>query len=365
MKTKFLQRQILLVLLAFVSLHALAKITVEASIDSIQIFVGQQAHVTLKVTSSFKDKLELPPFKPNSMVLPNVELLDVSNPDTTEFDGNRVVSQVYTFTSFDSALYYLPPLPVKVNGKEYKSESLALKVLTIDVDTTKLDQFFPPKDVADNEFSWNDWTPVLIMALIIIAIVVLFYFLYGRFKSNKPILTRIRIVKKLLPHQKALMALEDLKATAPQLEEEVGEEAPKEYYTRLTDALRKYIEERFGFNAMEMTSTEIIQRLRDNNDEESLTELRHLFQTADLVKFAKYSTQLNENDMNLVNAIEFINSTKIENAPTEEEVKPQISERDKKSMTERRVLKVVLTIMVLLGIAVVAYLAYTLYDLLF
>lgn len=34
--------------------------------------------------------------------------------------------------------------------------------------------------------------------------------------------------------------------------------------------------------------------------------------TADLVKFAKYSTLINENDMNLVNAIEFINQTKQE-----------------------------------------------------
>ena len=35
-----------------------------------------------------------------------------------------------------------------------------------------------------------------------------------------------------------------------------------------------------------------------------------LFQTADLVKFAKYNTLINENDANLVNAIEFINQTK-------------------------------------------------------
>lgn len=43
-------------------------------------------------------------------------------------------------------------------------------------------------------------------------------------------------------------------------------EDQKAYYTLLTDVLRKYIKERFGFNAMEMTSSEIITRLQNEND---------------------------------------------------------------------------------------------------
>ena len=39
------------------------------------------------------------------------------------------------------------------------------------------------------------------------------------------------------------------------------DKAAVEYYTRLTAILRTYIEKRYGFNAMEMTSTEIIDRL--------------------------------------------------------------------------------------------------------
>ena len=72
---------------------------------------------------------------------------------------------------------------------------------------------------------------------------------------------------------------------------------------------------------MEMTSSEIIEHLQAENDEEALHELRELFQTADLVKFAKYTTLINENDRNLVTAVEYINQTKIE-----EEVKPQPTE---------------------------------------
>lgn len=344
--------------------QAAAKITVEATIDSIQILVGQQAHVTLKVTSAYKDKLELPPFKPNTVVLPNVELLDISEPDTADFDGNRVVSQIYTFTSFDANLYYLPPFPVKVNGKEYKSESLAMKVLTIDVDTTQLDKFFPPKDVQNNPFLWADWYPVMTFAGLLIVCIVAYIFLRKLFKSNKPIHIKIRTIKKILPHQRALKELETLKAAMPNLQEEVGDEAPKEYYTRLTDTLRKYLVERFGFNAMEMTSAEILQNLKANSDEERLAELRMLFQTADLVKFAKYSTQMNENDMNLINAMTFINTTKLENMPEEETIRPELSETDKRSITQRRLLKTGLWILAAAGAGIIGWLGYLLYDLL-
>ena len=89
-------------------------------------------------------------------------------------------------------------------------------------------------------------------------------------------------------------------------------EDSKEYYTQLTDTLRQYINERYGFNAMEMTTSEIIEHLQEVTDENAIAELRELFETADLVKFAKYSTLINENDRNLVNAIEYINSTKKE-----------------------------------------------------
>ena len=44
----------------------------------------------------------------------------------------------------------------------------------------------------------------------------------------------------------------------------------KEYYTELTDAIRTYIKDRFGFNALEMTSSEIIDQLLEMNDKEAM-----------------------------------------------------------------------------------------------
>ena len=336
-----------------------AQEAVEASIDNIEMLVGQQAHVTLKAVAKENAKVEFPQFKPTEYVTPGVEVLS-SQPQEDRHVENGFVekSVVYTLTSFDDTLYYIPALTVKIDGKPHQSKSLALKVLTMEVDTTHLDQFFGPKGVQESPFLWSEWSPIFWLSVLLLIILALTYYLYVRLRDNKPIITHIKIVKKLLPHQKAMKEIEQIKA-----DKMVTSEDSKEYYTKLTETLRKYIEERYGFRAMEMTSSEIIERLTSTQDQKALDELRQLFTTADLVKFAKYSTLINENDMNLVNAIEFINQTKLENVPVEEAVKPQLSEEDQRSVKARRILKTVITALLICSAALLAYVGYATYQL--
>ena len=115
---------------------------------------------------------------------------------------------------------------------------------------------------------------------------------------------------------------------------------------------------------MEMTSSEIIERLMSTGDQQSLDELRQLFMTADLVKFAKYSTMINENDANLVSAIDFINQTKLENQPVEEVQKPVLSEADQRSQKERRVLKGVIWGIAVVTAVLFCYVVYSVWQLL-
>ena len=355
-----MRRLSLSIILTASVLAASAQVSVEAVIDSIQIFVGQQAHVTLTATAKENAKVEFPQFKPTEQITPGVEVLDRQELEQKEQDNGFVSrSMVYTMTSFDDTLYYLPPMTVKIDGKPYKSKSLALKVLTIEVDTLHAEQFFGPKDVQDNPFQWSDWSLPFWLSVLMLVLLAVGYYLYLRLRDNKPIISHIRIVKRLLPHQKAMKEIEQIKA-----DKMVTSENSKEYYTKLTDTLRKYIEERYGFSAMEMTSSEIIERLTSAQDQKALDELRQLFTTADLVKFAKYSTLINENDANLVNAIEFINQTKLENVPVEETVKPQLSEEDQRSQKTRRMLKTVISVIGVISLAIFGYVVYTLYMLL-
>ena len=184
------------------------------------------------------------------------------------------------------------------------------------------------------------------------------YYLWLRMKDNKPVFIPVKIVKRLLPHQKAMKEIEELKADRTANTDNV-----KEYYTKLTDTLRKYMQERFGFNAMEMTTTEIIQRLRGEQDQEKIDELKMLFETADLVKFAKYSTLINENDLNLVNAVKFINSTKLDKPPVEENVAPKLTESQERSIRSRRVLQIAVAALVTLSAGLAVYIGWSLWHL--
>ena len=315
------------------------------------MMIGEQATVTLTVQTADDAKVDWPTFQPRQMLVPGVEVLNTQR--TSDH------TMVITLTSFDGNLYHLPPFKVKINGKEQQSADLALKVVEIEVDTTQLNKFFPPKDVQDNPFLWSDWSLSFWLSVLLLVLIALCGYLYLRLRDNKPVISHIKIVKRLLPHQKAMKEIEQIKA-----DRMVASENAKEYYTKLTDTLRKYIEERYGFSAMEMTSSEIIERLTAAGDQQSLDELRQLFTTADLVKFAKYSTMINENDANLVSAIDFINQTKLENQPVEEVRKPVLSEADQRSQKERRVLKMVIWGIVAVAVLLFCYIVYSVWQLL-
>jgi hypothetical protein len=334
-------------------------VQVEQTLDSINgIYIGQQAHITVGVTADKGAAVSFPQWKPQTYLVPGVELLAVEG-DTVKADGGRTtVRRRLTITSFDENLYPIPPVEVKVGGKAYKGNQLALKVVTVDVDTIHPNQFFPPKDVQKNPFLWSEWRTPFLLSLLFIALLGLALWLYLRLKANKPIVMSIRIVKKVLPHQRAMKAIDQIKA-----EHMTASEDQKEYYTRLTDTLREYIRERFGFNAMEMTSSEIIYHLQQSGDQAMIGELKELFETADLVKFAKYSTLMGENDMNLVNAINFIDQTKLEGMPTEERIVPQMTEGDKRTRKNRLTIKALLWTIAAVETALLAYVLYSLYQL--
>ena len=346
-----MKRIVLSTYLILSALLLFAQSSIQAKIDPIEMLIGEQAQVTLTVQANDNANIEWPKLQPRQMLVPGVEIIGTQHPDAH--------TMLITLTSFDGSLYHLPAFNVKVDGKELKSSDLALKVVEVEVDTTQLNKMFPPKDVQDNPFDWQDWSLSFWLSILLLLLVALTYYLYIRLRAGKPIITHIKIVKRLLPHQKAMKEIEQIKA-----DKMVASENQKEYYTKLTDTLRRYIEERYGFSAMEMTSSEIIGRLMASGDQQSLNELTQLFMTADLVKFAKYSTMINENDQNLVNAIDFINQTKLENQPTEETIKPQLSVEDQRSQKERRLLKLFIAGLAVAGVALFCYIIYNVYLLL-
>ncbi|WP_321331525.1 hypothetical protein [uncultured Bacteroides sp.] len=338
---------------------AAQSVTVEAKIDSLQILIGEQAKIQLQVAMDAKQKAVFPIF--SDTLVKGVEIIETAKPDTQYLNNRQrlLITQEYSVTSFDSALYYLPPFAVQVDGKEYKSKALALKVYSIPVDTLHADKFFGQKPIMKAPFEWGDWWGLIGCSFIAIPLIILLIYFIIRLNDNKPIIRRIKVEPKLPPHQQAMKEIERIKSQKNWQKGNL-----KEYYTELTDIIRTYVKERFDFNALEMTSTEIIDKLLEMNKKEDISDLNILFQTADLVKFAKHDPDMNENDANLINAIEFINDTKV---VEEENQKPQPTEI---TIIEKRSLRTKILLIcgiVVLSVAIVGsfvYIGIQLYDLL-
>ena len=309
----------LVILLGAFTAKAVAQsVTVDATIDSLQILIGEQAKIKLQVAMDANKRAIFPVY--TDTLVRGVDIVDIAKPDTQFLNDRKrmLISQEYTITSFDSALYYLPPMEVLIDNQAYRSKALALKVYSIPVDTLHPEQFFGPKTVMQAPFAWEDWYLAIACMVLFLPMLGLLVYLLIRLRDNKPIIRRVKVEPKLPPHQLAMKEIERIKS------EKVWQKGqPKEYYTELTDAIRTYIKERFGFNALEMTSSEIIDKLLEMNDKSAMSDLHILFQTADLVKFAKHNPMMNENDANLINAIDFINETK---EVADENAKPQPTE---------------------------------------
>ncbi len=348
-------RIITLMLTLIAALHANAQITIDQRIDTMQILIGEQTNLTISATIKHGQKIAFPSFKRSQYITPGLEVLENLESDTTKLDDDKIrVSKSYVLTSFDENLYYIPSLKIKVDGKNYPTKALALKVLTVPVDTLHADKFYPPKDVQDNPFMWTEWVSVFLYSLLFVVLLVLVVYFVVCLKQNKPIISRIRLVKYVPPHQKAINDIEKLKA-----DRAVVSENQKRYYTDLTMILRKYIAERFKFDAMEMTSTEIIDRLRAEGNG-AIDEVVNLFRTADLVKFAKHSVLINENDANLMNALAFINDTKVEEKEPVRVV--TVEEKKKAEVANKRILlKSAIALSVILALAALVAVIYKAY----
>ncbi len=355
-----MKRVILLFAGLLVAMVTWAQVTIQATLDSMDIFIGEQAHIMLKVTTDSKSKIVFPVY-PSKQLVKGVEVLKEEVVATEKLNGGhqQSVTKCYTITSFDSAMYYLPPMKVKVDSKDYESKSLALKVLTLDVDTLHVDKFFGPKDIADVPYSWQDWKSIFWMSILLILLLFFVGYIALQLHNNKPILKRWRLKTILPPHLWAMKEIEKLK------EDVLKKDDAKEYYSELTDVLRSYIQRRYGFSAMEMTSNEIIDRLMTNADTQSIRELKELFQTADLAKFAKLQTLLSENDENLLRAMNFINATKVEEKEGEKKEPKIVPQEVKRSNRERLVLKFSVTIVLIICLGLLFEICRSIYNMLY
>nr|WP_245832409.1 hypothetical protein [Massilibacteroides vaginae] len=296
------------------------KTLIDVSADSTAILIGEQTVLHLSITTD--NGREVLPLIPRDTLMRGVEVLMLSLPDTTHIDNDRIViKQDILVTSFDSALYLLPPLKVIDGPDTIASNQIALKVSTIPVNTDNPEEFYDIKLVWKPPFVLADYYALIYGILFLLFLICVIGYVIQRLRNRKPLIPQKAPEPLLPPHEQAVKDLDELK-----LQKLWQQGRNKEYYTLLTDILRKYILDRFYINAQEMTSGEILASLYKTSDVESVySNLKQVLQLSDLVKFAKLHPLPEENDLSLMNAYLFVNQTKIVEviSPEKEESKKE------------------------------------------
>lgn len=301
------------------ALSSAQNVNVKAEVDSMMMWIGQQTGLHVEVTCDTGQEVSFPAYR--DTIVNGLEIIPPVVTDTQYINDDKrmVITRNYLVTCFDSALIYIPYIPVTVDGQEYQSNRLALAFISYDIPEEDEKNIFGPKENMKTPVKLYEVRGLLLYWLLAAIAIIGAIYLIIRYRDDKPIIRRIKVEPKVPAHIRAISEIEELRQSGGPHNEDA-----KAYYTQLTDILREYINDRFGFNATEMTSYEILERLEESQDKESLSELRDLLSTSDMVKFAKFKPMLNENDRNLVNALEFVNDTKIE--VSEEELQPKEEE---------------------------------------
>lgn len=252
---------------------------VTSSVDTTRNKIGAKFLLTLKTTVGKNDKVKFPETK-NFGAL---EIIESYKIDTVKKSESLELIKKYGLTQFDSGRYSIPKIRVIINGKPIFTDSIALEVTNVKVDTLK-QKMYDIKTVQSVDTSSNWWVYLLLFVIFVWVAFGIFWFLKNRKKPQKE-----EEIVYTSPIEKATSLLQSLEKKELWQKGEV-----KIYYSELTDIVRNYIEEEIQIPAMESTTSELVLSLKNvakqkklKLSQETLSNLEKVLKQADLVKFAK------------------------------------------------------------------------------
>ena len=282
---------------------------VSATLDRTTLFIGDQTDLHLRAIGEAGEQVTMPVL--DKELIPGVEIVDRTIVDTLSLKDGRVqYDQYLTVTSFEDSLFYIAPLPFVSGDDTVWSDGLTLNVVQpFEMDTTDM-AITDIKGVYKAPIWWWGIFRWVLLALLLAGVGVAGYYLITYLQRRKLEEAGNEVVTEpLRPAEE--VALEKLDAIK---EKKIWQQGQvKEYYTQLTDVVREYIARRFEVSSVEQTSDETLRDIRPllSERKDLYDQLRKMLTLADLVKFAKWSTTPDENELSLRNAYTFVKETTI------------------------------------------------------
>lgn len=310
---------------------------VASTVDTTQIRIGEELKYSVWVEA---DTTDIVVFPEGQTFLP-LEVIESYKVDTTYEQSRYRLIKKYGLTQFDSGNYTIPAQKVFINEKSFLTDSVQIEVRDVPVDTTKQKMFDIKPAIAVESPPFN-FINLLLWLLPLALIAILVYVFFRRKKKRE------EAEKQLPPYEEAMVALKKLDDSTL-----LKEHRSKEFYSQLTEIVKRYLDREVDDAALESTSDELIGRLQlhkdaghFNFDSETIRKLDSVFKRADLVKFAKMNQAEEQAIADRGVIEEIINETKeVIPEPTEEELllnEAYLEQQRKKRRTKRILIGVVI-----------------------
>jgi len=312
-REQIVMRKLFIIIIAFISVTLSTEgqeIKVTASFDSSRIFIGDQVHYTLTLIKPSGVPVSFKTLK--DTLCKNIEIVSGPSADSLVMPDKMVkITRKYLVTSFDSGFYQVPPVFAEIKDdagiKRFYSDYSPLQVMRVKIaptDTTaKIFDIIKPYRAPVTFGEILPWIIALVLAATLAWGAVL---LFRKLKKNK--MGEDSVINPDPAHIIAFRELEKLK------EEQLWQKGElKYYYTRLTEILREYLENRYGVCSLEMTTSETLEALLKTGfkKDEYYKLLKTILNGSDLVKFAKYKPDPAENEEHFNNSWKFVDNTKM------------------------------------------------------
>lgn len=245
-----------------------------------KLYVGTPFKLHIKITSALED----------SIFAPRYDSLDVFflNGDPQQYDviekSSRITNVTLTFQAFDTGEYTFPPLEFLVKNND-KTQKLSTKEFPVTVHSVLPDTAQVIRDIAAPVKLKLGFWDYFIPAVVIIVLILFFIQLSRYFSKSK---AKEIPQKKIDTRPAWLKALDLLKGIDFRGLLNSGQFV--EYYYQLSLVLRYYLEKKYHFNALEMTTSEIRIALKKVNPPDKSGIIK-LLEESDKVKFAKFIPQ--------------------------------------------------------------------------
>mgnify|MGYP001160267538 FL=1 len=266
-------------LLMIVSFETNAQVTITP--DTTSIMIGDQIKLEIKVETDSINNVIFP----QGQTFSPLELVEVNDTDTL-FNKEKVTyTKIYNVTQFDSGFYTLPKQKIIIGDQIIFTDSLKTEFRGVKVDTTKQKLFnIKPKNKVSKSYP-KLIRNILILIILLIVSGLIFYF----FVLRKKPLTQEEKMALLPSYERAKLAIKSINE-----KEYIKSQNIKGFYSDLTYALKKYVDEKVFPSALECTTDEFILKLNATINsgkigisKSSISSIETVLKRADLVKFAK------------------------------------------------------------------------------